>query len=83
MDKVKLSSVYGDILNSEKEPKLYDYLKDIQRWSSYPIVYQDIASHDFVIKSGGTKQAVYFNMVRIRKRINFILDYFFEEEIEK
>lgn len=64
----------------DKKEQLILYLKDIQKWSNYPIVYQDTLSHNFVIKSGGTKQDVYHHMVLIRKRINFILDYFFEEE---
>lgn len=67
-------------MNKEKEPLLYDYLKDIQILSHYPIITQDPISHNFVIKSGGTKQGVYSHMVHIRNNVDFILKYFFDEE---
>lgn len=60
--------------------QLLMYLKDIQKFSTYPIIIEDPISHYFVIKSGGTKQEVYSHMVLIRERINIILDYFFDEE---
>lgn len=63
--------------------QLLMYLKDIQKLSTYPIIYQDPVSHNLcLIKSGGTKQDVYHHMVLIRKRINFILDYFLKEEAD-
>lgn len=67
-------------MDKEKEPLLYDYLKDIQILSHYPIIYQDPLTHNFVIKSGGTKQGVYSHMVHIRNNVDFILKYFFDEE---
>lgn len=65
----------------DKKEQLILYLKDIQKWSTFPIIYQDPVSHNLcLIKSGGTKQDVYRHMILIRQRINFILDYFFNEE---
>lgn len=69
-------------MDREKEPLLYDYLKDIQILSHYPIITQDPITHDFRIKSGGTKQGVYSHMVHIRNNVDFILKYFFQEEAE-
>lgn len=66
----------------DEEKRLLAYLKDIQKWSSYPIVVEDPKKQHCFVKSGGTKQDVYHHMVLIRERINFIIDYFFEEEAE-
>lgn len=69
-------------MDREKESLLYDYLKDIQILSHYPIITQNPITHDFGIKSGGTKQGVYSNMVHISNNVDFILKYFFQEEAE-
>lgn len=69
-------------MDKEKEKRLLAYLKDIQKWSTYPIIIEDPIKCHCIVKSGGTKQDVYHHMVLIKKRINFILDYFFDEEAD-
>lgn len=65
-----------------KEMLLYEYLKEIQRFSHYPVIYQDPVSQNFMVKSGGTKQRVYRNMLLIKNEIDFLLKELFDEEAE-
>lgn len=79
MNKMELSSVYGEMTDREKELLLYNLLKDLQSLLTYPIIVQDPKTGYFTIKSGGTKQGVYAHMIFAKNRVNFILKEFFEE----
>lgn len=82
MDKVKLSSAYGDMLSDkEKELLLFAHLKDLQTLLSYPVIVQDPKTGYFTIKSGGTKQGVYSHMIYAKNRVNYMLEYFFRGEV--
>lgn len=69
-------------MERNKEMLLREYLKEIQRFSHYPVVYQDPVSQSFMVKSGGTKQGVYRHMLLIKNEIDFILKELFDEEAE-
>ena len=69
-------------MERNKEMLLHEYLKEMQRLSHCPVVYQDPLSLCFAVKSGGTKQRVYRNMLLIKNDIDFLLKEIFDEEIK-